>query len=1310
MAVGGTINGAYVGNGGILYLSGWAGAIQVSTDSGNTIAGAQYLDEGVLNAVRLDSGGQLGAIYETQFGGKAPSVIANAGGGILNGVTANGVAYVSGLDYAGNITLTNGQQGIDLTVRGFKTITSRDAEGNPTAYTTTIASLNVSSGGIVKNATVGEEGAIYVSEGANVSGLTASGGRIIFENAGSGWGNYLPASAAVAGITVKDGGILQVNSKFSLTATNLQIGESAGLDVYIAKEASDDFGKTELNGSWATTWGSGTFQTNDGVLTGFGGQFGYEYRDLFYSSAYTSARLGMIFLNGGVLSGGDLRGYGYVTARNGGKLINTHLQGITANIGASGYASGLTATTESTGSAYDTNIYVYGSGALAEQTLLSGGFLAVETGATADGVIMLAPEGYEGPAGDNKTVGPAEMEITGGLAKNVVASAGLITLYEGSSKEPGTAPATLSNADVHSAATLLINADGVVLDGTLNLGGLVVTTATRYEYVEVEVTNPDTGDVYTDWQRIEKNNAVANATTLTVNFDLTERNGAEEGVMIDNLANLDGVTLSTVKVSDTQDTGAYILAGGSDAFNGTLSVVRGSENVGTISVGGFLQVEEELVYKLSNSTDDGLVFSVLSTAAAVTDIIATVGGNPLQKGTWTNKTVNIKTEVNEYSKSIWYRIRRALATRGEDEDEGWVELDNENGVDIAEYCTVDFKAKNESGKDSRIVSYTVNYDGVAPVISDLRADSGEAVLPVGSEELVSVLVNDDLDEMPTLQFSRGDGVWTDLERGADGRFAFTVTGGSEFLLRTTDHADNVATLAVAIPDEPTVSADIVTVTNQDVTVTAAFGTDSTLRQYSVDGENWEAYNEAIVLSENGTLHFRAGNILGYSEISSITVDYIDKVAPVITLAGDTTTPLYVTTLTATTEEGIDILYSMDNENWLACNGPIEVTANGAYLFQATDAAGNLGTATITFENILPAVAENLVATPDKTSWEAVGADACVVEYSTDNFEHVIQVVTTGTATDLLDLPAGTYQWRVKGDVDGEWTVGEQFVAEGDESDAPRVVESNEDGNDDIFFATPTGTWGKNYVARHNGSINGWSGTRELVSANGKGRIQNLFFGSADPNVLLLTDNDNGDALFVDDVYTGLPESIEENQARLFKIAEIRAGAGDDIIDLTSQRFEYVGDGMTVRGGLGNDVIWANKGDNLLFGDEGNDRIVGCSGDDLLVGGAGNDRLHGGGGNDIFAFGGNWGNDNVAQLEDGQVTLWFAEGNEANWDAEALTYTDGENSVKVTGVSAAAVSLKFGDDGSKQFTALQQSGAFEEFSSQKIFEQEKGMLA
>ena len=149
----------------------------------------------------------------------------------------------------------------------------------------------------------------------------------------------------------------------------------------------------------------------------------------------------------------------------------------------------------------------------------------------------------------------------------------------------------------------------------------------------------------------------------------------------------------------------------------------------------------------------------------------------------------------------------------------------------------------------------------------------------------------------------------------------------------------------------------------------------------------------------------------------------------------------------------------------------------------------------------------------------------------------------------------------------------------------------------------------------------------------------------------------------------------------------------------------------IRGGDGNDTIWANKGDNRLFGDAGNDRIVGASGIDVIAGGIGNDRMHGGGGNDVFTFCENWGIDTVEQLATGSVTLWFASGDSTNWTPETLTYTDGDNSVKVSGVAAEKVSLKFGDDGSAQFASLSSMGAFFDATTERIFEESgKGILA
>ena len=171
--------------------------------------------------------------------------------------------------------------------------------------------------------------------------------------------------------------------------------------------------------------------------------------------------------------------------------------------------------------------------------------------------------------------------------------------------------------------------------------------------------------------------------------------------------------------------------------------------------------------------------------------------------------------------------------------------------------------------------------------------------------------------------------------------------------------------------------------------------------------------------------------------------------------------------------------------------------------------------------------------------------------------------------------------------------------------------------------------------------------------------------------------------------------------------------------------------MTVRGGLGDDVIWSNGGNNWLFGDAGDDKIVGAGGDDIIVGGADNDTLHGGGGEDTFCFGGKWGDDSIEQCEGGISLLWFdgMTRDELSLDAD----TDGNavlrsanGSVTLHGVKAAEVAdafnaggnelagsltLKFGNDGTALYEELQMASAFDAFTSERIFEEkEKGMLA
>ena len=560
----------------------------------------------------------------------------------------------------------------------------------------------------------------------------------------------------------------------------------------------------------------------------------------------------------------------------------------------------------------------------------------------------------------------------------------------------------------------------------------------------------------------------------------------------------------------------------------------------------------------------------------------------------------------------------------------------------------------------------------------------------------------------------------------DGEEAGTISVGETLFIGDTSYLlgilDAVLTLTMVVPDliPPVVSdvqASTMAPTNQDVTVTAVFSDNVGLAAslYRIGDGEWLDYKvPGVTVTDNATVFFKAVDTSGNeSETVSYAVTNIDRTAPVITLNGDNLTPAREVPLTAATEAGLDILYSVDEGIWTKYDGAITVRANGAYSFRATDVAGNTGTAGIVFANILPVAPENPVGTKDRVSWDPNGAPKYVVEFSTDDFKHAFRAVTATAAADMMDLPAGTYQWRVRAEDRDVWTVGNDIISDGGSAE-PEVLKSNGDGYGDIFFAKTAGTWGERgyfSLAQHVGSVNDWNGTNELVFLDGKGRIQNLFFGSADPNILCLTDGENGEALFLYDVFTVLPEEIREYQARVANINEIRAGAGDDVVDLTSQRFEYTGGGMTVRGGDGDDTIWANKGGNFLFGDEGGDRLVGASGNDVIAGGSGDDSMHGGGGDDVFTFCENWGADTVRQRAFGTVTLWFASGDLSNWDAATLTYTDGENSVTVSGVRADEITLKFGDDGSEEYAKLSAMGAFDAFSSQRIFEESgKGILA
>ncbi len=403
-------------------------------------------------------------------------------------------------------------------------------------------------------------------------------------------------------------------------------------------------------------------------------------------------------------------------------------------------------------------------------------------------------------------------------------------------------------------------------------------------------------------------------------------------------------------------------------------------------------------------------------------------------------------------------------------------------------------------------------------------------------------------------------------------------------------------------------------------------------------------------------------------------------------------------------------------------------SNGTYFYQtgAADGAGNITWSdvkkfVIAMNPGLSADAE-IVSGPGGSNgveWQTNTDEAAsyVVEYSTDNFASVIRIETDAAGLATMNLPGGDWQWRVQYAGSDEWIAGNQEIkVDQPETAAAGKYTAVQDGKQDVFFVRSSGTWQNGFQARHVGSKkSGWSGTNETTHIMGQNQFGDIFAGCEDASILYMTDDANGDALFVDDVFSESLDDAAKTQSRLANIDEIRAGAGNDIVDMTSQKFDYTGDGLTIRGGAGDDTLWANSGDNFLFGDAGSDRIVGADGSDVIVGGTGNDRMHGGGGDDTFTFGGNWGNDIIEQLDGGTVTLWFENGVE---ESELTVEQNGSNtkiraeygSITVVNTAPDGIILKFGSDDTGLYAELADLGAFSGTSTEKIFETNPAIAA
>ena len=866
----------------------------------------------------------------------------------------------------------------------------------------------------------------------------------------------------------------------------------------------------------------------------------------------------------------------------------------------------------------DGRLYVSSGGTATSTTVNSGGSLWVSSGGSAvrttvnsDGSLVVFSGGTVASATVNN--GGALTVDSGGKALAIKENGGYVSV--GSGTVVSFIPTALSGMILTDQATL--HSGTTASDTTVSGGALFV-----YDGGVAGNTTFAEGMLYLYQGALHKGTLTFESnypgiTTVmgyggTVDFTVSERKTTDD-YLINNLS-YSGNLNFTITVSENQEQGTYKLAQKATYLTAFIMLENG-DNCGTISVNQTLKYNET-IYSLDLSAAGDLTLTISKEEQS--GVLLTSSGSVVSSGTVLSNVLigsNMKAEIFESGAQIC----NATITRG-----GVMYVSN-GGAAVDADVTQGGKIFLCSGGSASgtVLKGTLNADAYSYLFDTVIENGGVAyILNMAQADMITVKQNGNL-----YVGMAGEASGITLENGA----LHVATGGRVYDVRV-DSGSQLFLYGGAILDgvinvNGTVTLDDLAVNNGRVNFVLA-----------------QKQNSAPMVND---LAFLSGGDL------SVSVDNASE-------------GLYLLAQNAAEFDGEFAV--MSDESSVGSLGVGDNIFVGNKEFLLLENSGNLHIQCYNASDVY-ALSRN----ENAISWRGLPTDTpkYIVEYSRTNGAGKLQFNTATKGVDTFSFDSGSFQWRVS--ADGKlWAEGDSFNVE--QSTPAQVLLSQANGNMDLFFATPDGVWEAGYAACHVG-YGQWEGTGEAVSLDGKNRITHIFEGSSDANLLVLTDDAQGDVLFTDDMFSALPGSVAEQQSRLSQINEIRAGSGDDIIDLTSQRFAWSGDGLTVCGGDGDDVIWANANSNILFGDAGNDRITGGNDNDIIAGGSGNDQLHGGGGEDTFTFGSNWGNDQITQLENGSVTLWLAEGSMEHWNAETLTYSDGENTITVSG--CADINFKFG---------------------------------
>jgi len=524
--------------------------------------------------------------------------------------------------------------------------------------------------------------------------------------------------------------------------------------------------------------------------------------------------------------------------------------------------------------------------------------------------------------------------------------------------------ATINDTTVYNGGVLTVT-KGATVSGTLATGNKALINTFRY---------PISDEDWFDDEPVFSAGAVFESTTVKNGAEFYLDDGAvASSTVVKNNGQVyvyGGCTATSTTVSDWGT--VYVYGGGSAdevavGSCGELHVARGGTATEVVENGGAVEIADGAVVTFAENTFCGLeltsgMATVHSGTVAKSATIRNGSMLVYSGGKVTGElTIAEGGEVSLAVESVVDFDISVVSPGGAALINDWSLVD-----DAGAYCTITTSETQAVGTYA-LAGGAAGFDKSITVVTDTDAELG--VITVGGELTTEKYI-----------------------------YALGVTDGTLGL--TVKLADTEP------PVKPVAAADITTATNRNVTVTAAFSNDSAVREYSLDGETWQSYTTGIVMSDNGTVYFRAADEAGnVSDIAEYEVTNIDKVAPEKPVAtADVTDPTNqcITVTAAFSDDSTVKQYSLDNRTWQTYTAGVTVCENGTVYFRAADTAGNVSdVAEYTVANIdtvapdAPVAAADITtATTGKVTVTATFSDdSAQKQYSTD--QKTWQAYTSG---------------------------------------------------------------------------------------------------------------------------------------------------------------------------------------------------------------------------------------------------------------------------------------------------------------------------